>query len=69
MIAILKHPVDIRRIRHYCQDKNATAVSGRWLCHCPGGPYFTNDDLRIAHREQRVIDRQEGEGRGLSGSA
>lgn len=33
-------PMDREDNPHSCMDENATVVNGKWLCNCPGGPYY-----------------------------
>lgn len=54
--------------RHFCQDELATTVSGRWICQCPGGPFYSsrqaaatawNEQTR-AWEEQREREIEDG---------
>lgn len=33
-------PFDRRDEPHACQDETAAVVNDRWVCNCPGGPFY-----------------------------
>lgn len=44
-------PFDIMHRPHTCLDETANVVNGKWLCACPGGPYFTERDAAVTDFE------------------
>lgn len=50
------HAYSLNYQHHVCRDETAAVANDRWICQCPGGPYWTSTD---AVRRARLDREQE----------